>query len=101
MVMGDMPVIGRADHHRVHIGVFQQFAIVGELARFGRQFLAGLLAVRFVHVAERHDLAAAALVQQAQQILAASAGADAADADAVVGAQDAAVGCRGGEWPRL
>ena len=94
---GDVPVIGRADHDRIDIGLFQQLAVIGELARFGRYFLARFLAVRFVDIADGHDLAAAALVQQAQQILAASASADAANADAVVRAQNAAVRCGRGE----
>ena len=93
---GNVPMIRCADYDSVDIGRIEDFAVVEELARFGRHLFAGLGAVQFVDIADGYDLAAADFVEHAEQVLTASAGADTADADTIVSAEDAAVRSRGG-----
>ena len=95
---GHVPMVGRADHHGVDILTVENLAVVEVEDRVGRGVLGfGFQAARFIHVAAGDDLVLFGELQLAQQILAAAAGADGADAYAVVGAQNSAVRRGGGQ----
>ena len=81
---GLVPVIGRADHHRVDLAIVEDAAVVGHLRGRGPGDLGGLQQARLVDVADRHHLVAGQLLQQAHQAAGAAAGADHADADPIV-----------------
>jgi len=73
-----VPVVGRGDHHGVHVLSVEQLAVVaarGPLLALGR----------CLHVADRHDLGVRGEV--GEDVLAAGAQADISDADPVIGAR--------------
>jgi hypothetical protein len=89
---GHMPVVGRADHDGVDVFAIEDLAVVEVVACVGRTVLGfGFQAARFIDVAARDDFVLFGEFQLAQQILPATAGADGADAYAVVGSQNLAV----------
>ena len=95
---GHVPVVGRADDDGVDVFAVEDVAVVEAVGGVGGGELGfGFQAARFVDVAAGDDFVLFGELQLAQEILAASAGADGADTYAVVGAQDSAVGRGGGE----
>ena len=79
-----MPVIGRADHHRVDLAIVEDAAIVGDLRGRGTGDLGGLEQARLVDVADRDHLVAGQPLQLGHQAAGAAARADHADPDAIV-----------------
>ena len=95
---GHVPVVGRGDHDGVDILTVEDLAVVEVGERVGGGVLGfGFQAARFINVAAGDDLVLFGELQLAQQILAASAGADGADPYAIVGAEDSAIGRRGNQ----
>ena len=93
-----VPVVWRGDHHGVDVLPVEDLAVVEAEERVGRGVLGlGFQAPGFVDVAAGDDLVLFGELQLAQQILTAAAGADGADAYAVVGSHYSAVGRGGGQ----
>ncbi len=91
---GHVPVIRSSDYHGVDSRVVQNLTVVAVFFGVGAVLRLRFLAARFVDVTDGHDIVLAGFVEEAQQILAAMTGADRTYANAIVGADDAAV--RGG-----
>lgn len=87
-------MIGRADDDGVDVLALQHLLVLEVLAGLRGELLAGLGAARLIGVTDCNDLAAAGLIREAEQILAAPSGAEAGEADAIVGAVD--IGLREG-----
>ena len=87
---GGVPMIRNAHERGIDIFLLDEFAVVGVSAGAGGVFL-GQADVRFVDVAEAHDIDDIRLDEVAHVVTAAVAAADQAEADAVVGAEHAAV----------
>jgi len=93
-----VPVVGCANHNGIDIFTIEDLAVIQVIARVRRGVLGfGLQPPGFVNVAAGDDFVLFGEFQLAQEILAASAGADGADAYAVIGAQDLAVRRGGGQ----
>ena len=91
-------MVGRADHDGIDIFAVEDLTIIQVIAGVGRAvFGFGLQPPGFVDVAAGDDFVLFGELQLAQEILAASAGADRADAYAVIGAQNLAVRGGGGQ----
>ena len=83
-----MPVVRRGDEDRVDILVIQNFAVIQMSAlQVGVALMHGV-AARLVHVAGRDNVKAANAVGAIDQCAQATAAADQADANEVVGASD-------------
>ena len=80
-----VPMIGRADEHRVHVLAGQHGVIVARAESRRAGDLPRLLQILVAHVADRGDACAAYAFQILHEHLRASARADAADADSFVG----------------
>ena len=92
-----VPVVGAPDQDRVDVLVLEDAAVVGVLRRRRAGDLRRLEHPGLVDVAHRHHLAAGQVLQQAHEVAGAPAGADHADADAVVRAEGGGAGEAGAE----
>ena len=81
---GDVPMVGRADHHAVDITAIEHFAIIARGLGLRPHLLHRFQAAGFVDIACRDNFVARESLEQLRQIHAPSAGADEADADTII-----------------
>jgi hypothetical protein len=85
-----VPVVGGADDHGVHVLALQQPAVVAELPRVGADLAGGEVEVGLVEVADGDHLGVALGEEGVEDLVAAVAQADEAQADAVIRPEDLA-----------
>ncbi len=84
-----VPVVGCGDDDGVHVLEFEQLAVVLEPLGAGADLLRREVEVGLVDVADGDDLGVGLLEEAVEHLVAAVAQADEAEADAVIGAEDA------------
>ncbi len=85
---GHMPMIGRADEYGLNVLAIEHFLVVLGGERFGIGQFAAFVQMGIPNVAHGRDADIRDLGQRFHKVLAASAGADTADVDRIVGTQD-------------
>src|SRR5215204_6548308 len=91
-----VPVVGGADDDGVNVLPREELAVIEELFGPGADLLRGEIEVRLVDVTDGGDLAILVLEEGVENLVAAVAQADEAEAEPLVGAEDAA-GAGGGQ----
>ena len=87
-----MPVIRRTDHDRIDVWTGENFTMVAVLAGIGAVLCLGFLTVRFVDVTDGDQIVAPGPVKEAKQVPTALASSNGPETNAIVCADNAAVG---------